>query len=190
MTPASSAEEVVVWLWEGGEIRLRLMGHLSQQLPDVALITSARALVLRDALILVQRDLGSTHIDPGGRLEPGETPEEAVRREVLEERGWTLGPLTLLGYKHFTYLTPQPADLAGLPYPDFLQVVYTAAAGEFRPEAKLDDGYELETSFRTVDEVRMLGLPASQLLFLDAALAGGPATRAANPLLPQRERAG
>jgi len=33
---------------------------------------------------------------PGGRLEPGETPEEAARRELLEETGLTAGDLHLL----------------------------------------------------------------------------------------------
>jgi 8-oxo-dGTP diphosphatase len=35
---------------------------------------------------------------PGGRLEPDETPEQAVRREAMEEAGITLGPLHLLGH--------------------------------------------------------------------------------------------
>lgn len=37
---------------------------------------------------------------PGGRLESGETPEQAARRETREEIGATLGPLHPLG--HFT----------------------------------------------------------------------------------------
>jgi 8-oxo-dGTP pyrophosphatase MutT (NUDIX family) len=33
---------------------------------------------------------------PAGRIDPGETPEEAAAREVLEETGWRPGPLRVL----------------------------------------------------------------------------------------------
>lgn len=34
---------------------------------------------------------------PAGRIEEGETPEQAAARETLEETGWRAGPLTSLG---------------------------------------------------------------------------------------------
>ncbi|HKY65134.1 MAG TPA: NUDIX hydrolase [Acidimicrobiales bacterium] len=34
---------------------------------------------------------------PAGRIEPGETPEQAAARETLEETGWRPGPLARLG---------------------------------------------------------------------------------------------
>jgi 8-oxo-dGTP pyrophosphatase MutT (NUDIX family) len=34
---------------------------------------------------------------PAGRVDEGESPEDAAGREVLEETGWRPGPLTLLG---------------------------------------------------------------------------------------------
>lgn len=34
---------------------------------------------------------------PAGRIEEGETPEQAAERETLEETGWRAGPLTPIG---------------------------------------------------------------------------------------------
>src|SRR5579884_3346132 len=34
---------------------------------------------------------------PSGHVDPGETPEQAARRELLEETGYQAGPLRLLG---------------------------------------------------------------------------------------------
>jgi 8-oxo-dGTP pyrophosphatase MutT (NUDIX family) len=37
---------------------------------------------------------------PAGRVDEGETPEEAARRETIEETGWSPGPLTHLCTYH------------------------------------------------------------------------------------------
>jgi 8-oxo-dGDP phosphatase len=42
---------------------------------------------------------------PGGMIEPGESPEEAARRECREESGWEPGPLRLL--QHFRPIAGQ-----------------------------------------------------------------------------------
>jgi 8-oxo-dGTP diphosphatase len=48
-----------------------------------------------------------TWTTPGGRVEPGESPLDALRREVLEESGLEVEPGELLG----VYAKPQENDL-------------------------------------------------------------------------------
>ena len=57
------------------------------------------ALIDRDKVLLIQRArkpyFGMWSL-PGGRLEPGETPEQAAEREIMEEVGlrvWRLHPI-------------------------------------------------------------------------------------------------
>ena len=59
---------------------------------------SAKALVVSDGKVLLNKcysRLGEYYALPGGGQNPGETLEEAVKRELLEETGVTVRPLRL-----------------------------------------------------------------------------------------------
>jgi ADP-ribose pyrophosphatase YjhB (NUDIX family) len=163
---ARAEEEDVRW----GELRFHVTSYLGGRLPPLELITSARAVVLREDSVLVVRDPTAEHILPGGRREAGETLRQTIQREVLEETGWALGEPRLLGFKHFRHLQPKPAGYAH-PYPDFFQAVYVAEARGFDPGARETDGYELDAGFRPLAEVERLGLPPNERVFPRAALA-------------------
>lgn len=60
---------------------------------------AARALVLHnDSMLVMRRNKFGKHYDtlPGGNIEPGESPEEAVKRELQEETGVTVGDMRLV----------------------------------------------------------------------------------------------
>src|SRR4051794_6235578 len=166
--PVSAHDEVV---WLGGEIRLRVDSYLTGDAPPVSYIVSARSVVFRGDEVLTMHNADEWHILPGGRREAGETLEQTVRREVLEESGFHIEGLVPLGFIHLHHLTPKPA---GYPpeflYPDFVSVVFMSEAGVAEPMAKLVDDYEEEAVFRTVAKARELRLSDHTLCFLDGAL--------------------
>ena len=68
--------------------------------PPASRFAVALAMLERDGLWLLQlRDDVAGIVHPGtwglfgGHLDPGESPEQALRRELVEEIGWTAGPL-------------------------------------------------------------------------------------------------
>lgn len=64
--------------------------------------------VVRDGQVLLirkKRGLGAGKVNgPGGKIDPGETPEECAVREVREELGITVTGLTLAGTLSFQFV--------------------------------------------------------------------------------------
>jgi 8-oxo-dGTP diphosphatase len=67
-------------------------------LPTEMPVPAALVFAVQDSGFVLADIAGRGWCVPGGRLEPGESPEQAARREAGEEIGATLGPLRLLGH--------------------------------------------------------------------------------------------
>lgn len=111
----------ISWLPLPNEIAL----ILDDQLPPLAAITSALALAFDGERILMTNLRQRGWDIPGGHLDPGEPPEAAMRREVMEEAGALLMEVQLLGYQRIRLLGDIPAGYR-YPHPDSYQVLYLA----------------------------------------------------------------
>ena len=83
-------------------------------------------------LLVEERAMGRRVLSqPGGHIESGESPEEAVVRETLEETGCEVECAELIGV--YLWIHPQTRQ-------QFLRIVYAANFISCDEEQKLDDG--------------------------------------------------
>jgi 8-oxo-dGTP pyrophosphatase MutT (NUDIX family) len=159
-------------VWNNGAMPLEINYMITSQFPPLEYVSSVRCIVFRQNELLVIHDPnGSKYVVPGGRSEPGESVEETGRREVLEETGWKLGEMTMVGVVHFHHLAPCPPNHP-YPCPDFLQLIYRAEAQSFYADLVQTDEYVNGSKFYAISDVVRLGLPQGQLLLLNAAING------------------
>ena len=83
-------------------------------------------------LLVEERAMGRRVFgQPGGHIEGGESPEEAVERETLEETGCTVSCADLVGV--YLWIHPQTRQ-------QFLRIVYAARFIECDDSLPLDEG--------------------------------------------------
>ena len=68
---------------------------------------------------------------PGGHLEPGESPEQAVIRETIEETQVVVEPLELIGIQELEVFGPLPRD--GWSSPMSAQLFFVCRVKEILP---------------------------------------------------------
>jgi 8-oxo-dGTP pyrophosphatase MutT (NUDIX family) len=97
-----------------GQQPVRLTAFACRKMPQEAPITSVHIVSFLGERVLVVRDRKGSFGYPGGRLEPGESLDEAMAREVYEEANAHLHP----GYMLFAVLKIEcTVQLPGREYP-------------------------------------------------------------------------
>jgi len=86
---------------------IRRYGKPPQTGRPYGLRAGAYAILARDGMLLLTWQ-GAPHHElqlPGGGIDPGESPQQALHREVFEETGWKIARLRKLGaFRRFTYM--------------------------------------------------------------------------------------
>jgi 8-oxo-dGTP pyrophosphatase MutT (NUDIX family) len=88
------------------------LSRLRSKIGRELLLLPGVAAVIEDELgriLLQEKSSGEAWSLPGGAIEPGETPEQAICREVREETGLLVEPRRIIGVyggRHFRYTYP------------------------------------------------------------------------------------
>lgn len=107
-------------LWSWGPTRAKF--ELSSILPSSALIANVNLVpYIGDRWGVIQLEDGSWDI-PGGTLEPHESVDTTIQRELLEEAGAELITFRLIGAWHCFSLSQKPFK-PHLPFPEYFRVV-------------------------------------------------------------------
>lgn len=110
----------------GGSISASYIGEVRQLIGNRPLLICGAAIIVRDeqGRILLQKSADFGHWAwPGGSMELGESLEETARREVREETGIEVGPLTLVTVLSEEFVVYPNGDQAHI-----ISAVYTAQA--------------------------------------------------------------
>lgn len=124
---------------------------VSESVPEDAPVTAAYIFAFLDGKILLARHRARGWDLLGGHIDPGETSEQATRREAHEEAKATVGKMIPLGYQEIELLGSKP-DGYKYPHPKSYQAFYVGIVvglEEFEEEEDM-----VERRWFTFDEAR------------------------------------
>lgn len=142
--------------------------RLRDQIGSELLMVPSVAILVHDndgRLLLQKKANGEGWSLPAGAIEPGETPEDAARRELFEETGRMAGVLRLsfaMGGRSFRYRYPNGDEV------EYTVLVYRCDRAEVRRPPP--DPETVRLAFFNRSEMPPLALPyPMELLFPDLA---------------------
>ena len=157
------SSQPLTWQWHNHPLKMNQQIYLGHDLPPDALSSSVRAILLRENEVMVIRNhQNEPYLIPGGRREPGETILETLRRELLEETGWSVRETAVIATYHFQHLAPKPPDYK-YPYPHFFWPIFVAQADQFYPKAIQPEKHAVSSEVRLISEVIAWDLGDGQL---------------------------
>ena len=108
-------------------------------------VTVATIIERNGKFLLVEERINNKVVfnQPAGHVEPNETLINAAVRETMEETGWTVVPMALLGF--YTYTTQCKTKT-------FYRTTFIAEAKHFNPEYRLDPDI-IRTHWMSLDEI-------------------------------------
>ncbi len=112
-------------------------------------VTVAAVIVHNDRFLLVEEETpnGVRLNNPAGHLDCGESPEQACRRETLEETAYHFEPTALIRIYLSRQIDHQGQDIT------YLRFAFAGELGNFDPERTLDTGI-VRTLWMSADEIR------------------------------------
>jgi 8-oxo-dGTP pyrophosphatase MutT (NUDIX family) len=164
---------------------LRMVFHLGAEFP-AHLIGLVKMVAYRgDAYLAIRTPHGWG--EPGGKLEPGETYDEAIRREMLEETGMRVKDFSLFGAFHCRALVNAPPD-PGLLWPEFYFLWGHGEVERAREPCPTPHERILEVAMAPLDKIcgRMAPTPGAGPLLVDLYRLADTLRRRAQPRPPVR----
>jgi 8-oxo-dGTP diphosphatase len=125
------------WLPMPGEGRL----YITDELPAPELCRTAFGFTFNGDQVLMARLKNRDWDIPGGKIDPGETPQQAVVREVLEETFVQVDVVELVGIQEIELFGPRPENLQWI-YPLSVQVYFLCRIKKLMPFKKNKESYE------------------------------------------------
>jgi NADH pyrophosphatase NudC (nudix superfamily) len=153
-------------LWTGDSESVRWELYHSATIPEPSKCTAAFCVAITqgDRIVLEREERGWGTI--GGHIEAGESIEQALVRECLEEGGFIVEDPILFGYKKIIATKPVSHPTPGMAYPFPISYVAYYYAANNKELSTPTEQEVLEVKTFTIDEINRLDISDNSVIRL------------------------